>query len=301
MAWWRRNATESGERPKGGAGRRALTRGFFDDYDRFFETSQTSTQPWRLNLRHEAISVDNAAAFEGARVLDIASHDGRWSLAALRAGASHVTGIEARSELTDFAAQNLAGYGATRTLSISWSATSSLSCETSGLRWMLFCVFALLPHSRYPELWSLMGTVASSIIMDTMVTPHINEPMIRVTHEPFTREGNAVPDDFSAHDSVLTGRPTVAALRVMGSVYGYQLVSETDWPELLADNPAANGVGDYREGRRTTVGFHWWSRWARASTARPMVDSYGHSDLPPGGQLCRWSGGARQCRCEVVA
>jgi SAM-dependent methyltransferase len=257
MAWWRRNARESGERPKGGSGRRALTRGFFDDYDRFFETSQTSTQPWRLNLRHEAIFVDNAPAFEGSRVLDIASHDGRWSLAALRAGASHVTGIEARSELTDFAAQNLAGYGADPdTFNFLVGDVFAVMRDERVEVDVVLCLGFFYHTLRYPELWSLMArTGASSIIMDTMVTPHINEPMIRVARERFTREGNAVPDDFSAHDSVLTGRPTVAALRVMGSVYGYQLVSETDWPELLADNPAANAVEDYREGRRTTVRF----------------------------------------------
>ena len=56
---------------------------FFDAYPRFYETSKTSASRGRLNLRYEAIFGENADVFRGARVLDIASHDGRWSLAAL--------------------------------------------------------------------------------------------------------------------------------------------------------------------------------------------------------------------------
>ena len=85
MAWWRHDTEERADRSRARSDAVAPARGgFFDAYPRFFETSQTSTQPWRLNLRHEAIFGDNAAAFPGARVLDIASHDGRWSLAALQ-------------------------------------------------------------------------------------------------------------------------------------------------------------------------------------------------------------------------
>src|SRR5438046_1422930 len=69
---------------------------FFDQYPRFYETSQTGNVAGRLNQRHHAIFTQNADIFPGARVLDIVSHDGRYSLAALKSGASHVLGIEGR-------------------------------------------------------------------------------------------------------------------------------------------------------------------------------------------------------------
>ena len=47
---------------------------------------------------------------EGKRVLDIASHDGRWTMAAIDAGASHVLGIEARKALVDAAHATFAKY-----------------------------------------------------------------------------------------------------------------------------------------------------------------------------------------------
>src|SRR4249919_1385884 len=72
---------------------------FFDDYPRFAETSRTAASMDRLNLRYEAIFAENRDILDGARVLDIASHDGRWSLAALATGARSVVGVEARPGL----------------------------------------------------------------------------------------------------------------------------------------------------------------------------------------------------------
>ena len=84
---------------------------FFDDYPRFYETSRTAASTGRLNLRYDAIFGQNRDIFAGAKVLDIASHDGRWSLAALACGAESVIGIEARPELAAHAAENLERYG----------------------------------------------------------------------------------------------------------------------------------------------------------------------------------------------
>ena len=66
------------------------TAGFFDRYPRYLTTSDSETQMGsaRLNLRHTAIIESNLDAIRGRRILDIASHDGRWSFAALRAGAT---------------------------------------------------------------------------------------------------------------------------------------------------------------------------------------------------------------------
>ena len=46
----------------------------------------------------------------GAR-LDLASHDGRYSFAALKTGAAHVTGVEVRQTLLDRAQEAFAVYG----------------------------------------------------------------------------------------------------------------------------------------------------------------------------------------------
>ena len=84
---------------------------FFDDYPAFNETSRTAASPARLNLRHEAMIEPNRDILAGARVIDLASHDGRWSFAAHEAGAAHVTGVEARRPMVEAARRTFAGYG----------------------------------------------------------------------------------------------------------------------------------------------------------------------------------------------
>ncbi len=52
----------------------------------------------RLNRRHEFLVEPYLSELADARVLDLASHDGRWSYALSAAGAASVVGIEARSD-----------------------------------------------------------------------------------------------------------------------------------------------------------------------------------------------------------
>jgi len=88
--------------------------GFFESYPEFFSTSMTAASRNRLNLRHRALIEANETIIRGRSVLDIASHDGRWSFAALKAGARHVVGIEPRQHLVDFCHRHMARNGVPR-------------------------------------------------------------------------------------------------------------------------------------------------------------------------------------------
>ena len=81
---------------------------FAEDYPRFMEASELEPQPQRLNERYEALFASNRDIFDGARVLDLASHDGRYSFAALKTGAEHVTGVEVRESLVGKAEETFA-------------------------------------------------------------------------------------------------------------------------------------------------------------------------------------------------
>ena len=99
---------------------------FGDDYPRFIELSDLTPKPQplysrerhrgaieqrnRMNERYEAMLGSNRDILDGARVLDLASHDGRYSFAALKAGAAHVTGVEVRQSLVDRAQEAFAFY-----------------------------------------------------------------------------------------------------------------------------------------------------------------------------------------------
>jgi hypothetical protein len=87
---------------------------FFHQFPRFVETSETG--PWldRLNARYLALIHANRDRISGARVLDLASHDGRFTFAALQNGAARVVGVEHDPDLVAAARDNLELQGAAR-------------------------------------------------------------------------------------------------------------------------------------------------------------------------------------------
>ena len=133
---------------------------FGEDYPRFMEVSDLTPKPDadagderrrnrsaveqlnRMNERYEALFASNRDILDGARVLDLASHDGRYSFAAMKTGAAHVTGVEVRESLIDKALETFAFYGqdpetyrfVCGTSSTSWPGKSSTStwCCVSG-------------------------------------------------------------------------------------------------------------------------------------------------------------------------
>ncbi len=250
------------------AGERHLTGGFFDDYPRFFTTSTTAAIPWRLNLRHEAIFTEHRDVFQGSSVLDIASHDGRWSLAALKSGAGSVLGIEARDELVALAETNLGDAGAAPESYrfVAGDVFEVLAREDIKVD-VVLCLGFLYHTLRYNELWTHIRQCGPRhVIVDTLIRPEHDEPVVKLFLEPTSREGNAVGDRYSTDDHVLVGQPSLAALRLMGRAHGFELTTLSDWPALLRDNPDADGVGDYRKGKRVTALF---TRAQAASDGRP--------------------------------
>ena len=91
---------------------------FFERYDRFIRSLAEGTNSAtgfidaiRLRRRYDAIIGQNRELFRGARVLDIGSSQGFWSLAALDAGAAHVVGVDPSQKLVETSAKNFANHG----------------------------------------------------------------------------------------------------------------------------------------------------------------------------------------------
>lgn len=230
---------------------------FFDDYPRFFSTSETANQPGRLSLRYEAIFTQNAEHLRGARVLDIASHDGRWSHAALATGARHVLGVEGRPDLVEAARSNLAtyGWGEDQYDFVAGDIFETLADQPVDVD-VVLCLGFFYHTLRHNELWAGMSrTGARVVIIDTTVHTDNSEPLIRVGRERAELQWNAIADEMSHDDTVLTGRPSMKAMRMLGAAHGYRLDGTSDWAGLLRDNPDVSSVGAYRQGRRKTVRF----------------------------------------------
>lgn len=242
--------------------------GFFDGYDRFYSTSNTSPFPHRLNSRQKAIVERNVKELMGKRVLDIASHDGRWSFAALQAGATHVTGIEPRQELIDNAIETFKHYGVD---SSRYNFNQGDVFEfLKGQQFDVVLCLGFYYHTvRHAELLDLIErTGASFVVIDTEVTPFVEELDVSSGMDPRLVYGNPngiqllrdeVDDQQMAwHDSMtrngftLVGRPSRAAIKFMSDHFGYGIESFS-WSEFFAQNPhAAEFMVDYSEGWRDT-------------------------------------------------
>ena len=88
---------------------------FGDLYDRHINRLPRASRPSaayvdviRSRQLFKVIVQQNRALFENARVLELPSGDGRWGLAALDAGAAHVTCVEPLPRVADRAARTFA-------------------------------------------------------------------------------------------------------------------------------------------------------------------------------------------------
>lgn len=238
-------------------GSRVVAPGFFDQFPLFSETSPTASRQGRLNLRHQAMIGDNLDIFEGARVLDIASHDGRWSFAALQAGSASVVGLEGRPELIENANETFEKYGIdpARYRFVGGDLFHTLA-EEQGEFDVVLCLGFLYHTLRYNELFARIRQLNPKyLIIDTQVArgEHL---AIRLRVEDAAFTSNAVADDFAHEGRVLTGRPTVNGLEAMTSAYGFELERYSDWAGLLRDNPEdGSHCETYSDGTRVTARF----------------------------------------------
>jgi methyltransferase family protein len=229
---------------------------FFEQFPRFYLTSSTAPTTARLNLRYEAIFGENRDIFAGASVLDLASHDGRWSLAALANGARSVTGIEARPDLVKAATENLGEYGyeADRVRFVTGDVHEALNTQDLEAD-VVLCLGFLYHTLRYNELLhGIRRTNARYLIIDTF-SPHMMGPVpnVNVLTELADEEGKAAADRYADGPSVLVGCPNLAAIRTMLGAYGYRVERLSDWAGLLRDNPGTDNCGDYANEKRITA------------------------------------------------
>ena len=230
---------------------------FFDDYPRFLDTSSTASNQYRLNLRHQGMFGSNAAIFAGARVLDIASHDGRWSMAALQAGAAHATGVEAGPELLSAAEETFRHYEVSpdRYRFINDDIFDVLGDpQGHGIDVDVVMCLGFIYHTlRYQELFSGVRALNPRyFLVDTAVIDH-DEAMVKIRAEDVSKQSSGLDHTFTRAGRLVTGRPSVAALEILLETHGFTVTKRFDWQEFLdRDHPDAKVVDRYRDGRRVT-------------------------------------------------
>jgi hypothetical protein len=241
---------------------------FFDKFNRFYNTSQTSPFPHRLNGRYEAIIARNTNLLSGAKILDIASHDGRWTFAALQAGASYVKGIEPRQELIDNAIETFAHYeiAPARYIFKCGDVFDLLADESFDV---VLCLGFFYHTIRHAELLDrIERTGARFVIIDTEVTPTSDELPITTTddprlifnnpygiqllRDPVSNQQMACHDSLTRDGFTLVGRPSRAAVQYLSNHFGYSCTNY-DWHSHFIRNPErASSMHDYCQGWRDT-------------------------------------------------
>lgn len=188
-------------------------------------------------------------------MLDIASHDGRWSFAALQAGAAHVTGVEGRPELVEAAKETFAAKGIDpgRHTMIAGDVHDVLTAGVGEMD-VVMCLGFLYHTLRYPELLTgIRATGARKVIVDCKVIPRVNRPMVRLLANPVGVQSMAVEDRYSHDGKTLVGMPSERAIEMMLGVFGFEVTSRPDWPRLIAEHPEIGRIGTYASGERVTM------------------------------------------------
>lgn len=234
----------------------------FSRYPQFLETSPVGNWPARLDARYEVIIEANRDRLKGARVLDIASHDGRWTFAALDAGAAHVTGIEVRPEMAKAAEKNLASLGVS---SSRYEFKVGDIFERAGVFRagfdVVLCLGFLYHTARHAESLQLIrDTNASLAVIDTgIITQQGNFCAIRREIVNHPAMGHSATGVYDGH--ILVALPSKGALTMMLRHFGYG-VRIVDWSKVITrrgvhfdmDKPLGpnNPLGDYARGFRST-------------------------------------------------
>jgi len=206
-------------------------RGFFDSYPRFFTTSATKAQPDRLNQRHRALIESNRAIIDGQRVLDIASHDGRWSFAAHKAGARYVLGIEAREHLVDAARTNMTEYGVPQgqVEFMQGDALADLDRLEAGSFDTVFC-FGFFYHTidHMPLLRKIARLRPRHLIIDTLISVSPAN-VVEIKEEKVELESNGAVGEPGAPAFSVIGKPSRSALDLMLQAADFQPPRYYDW------------------------------------------------------------------------
>jgi SAM-dependent methyltransferase len=215
---------------------------FFDDYPRFLETSKTGPSLDRLNARYTGLIHQNRHLLDGATVLDLASHDGRFSFAALQNGAERVVGIEVDSSLVTHAYENLATYGVSPDRYEFVQRDMFRHFDDLDQFDVVFC-FGIFYHinDHMQLLTNIAGVEPRWLIVDTNISQL--EGAVIELRSPV----GASPPPPGSH---LEGYPTRLALEVMLSSFGWES-QYLDWARsgLLT----SSSMNDYRDGMRISV------------------------------------------------
>lgn len=208
---------------------------------------------YRLNTRHRFCVEDMRPYFKAKRVLDLASHDGRWAYSYAAAGAREVIGVEGRQELVEAFETFPSGPAKDKVKLVIDDAVTFLNWlneagETFDFVAILGFYYHTMEHFRILQQSRRLG--ARHIVIDSEFIMSDN-PIIQMAQEATDKTSNAIAS-IEGQVSNVIGIPSVGALERMADVLGYD-VFWSRWEDV--PEAEREGLGDYfrnhRKCRRT--------------------------------------------------
>lgn len=210
----------------------------------FLDSSNVSAYPTRLSWRAEILINRQKSAFAGKKVLDLASHDGRFSYAALAAGATYVVGVEGRQKHVDHAFSNLAmlGYDRSRCQFICSNLVDYLRTVEPGSFDTVLC-FGVMSHliEHVEVIREIRRINPSCFILDTAVARE--QRNTRERHRNF-RVNHFVRTAQLGHPAITRWQRLRSWLRAMTTDPGYR----TGTMVFLYENYQADGATIAKDG-----------------------------------------------------
>jgi predicted RNA methylase len=197
----------------------------------------------RLNSRYVTFIAPNKEKYRGKRVLDLASHDGRWSFAALKAGAAHVTGIEYRQDTIDKSRYIIKDDLRDSVRFIQGDIFEQLQkLLDAGEKFDVVQCFGIFYHVMdHHRLLRMMTSCGADLItIDTSLIDS-DEPIIKLKAEPVERFLNAAPV-YDGQESALVGVVSRKGIEMLAEDVGYKVRYE---PWLRENYPVRDGLWDY--------------------------------------------------------
>lgn len=202
---------------------------FIDDLPHYVEGGPASK---RMNRRHDFLIKDFAEDIAGAKVLDLASHDGRWCYAFAGAGAASVVGIEARphlvAEFPDYPDPALRGKVDLRVGDLFDGIRSEIAKgETYDVVSVLGILYHIMDHFSLFQL--LRELKPKLVIVDSEFVLRDNAT-IQLIYERTDNILNAAPQ-YSGQKRALKGVPTFSAMEMIAESLNYD-IDWSDWTRV---------------------------------------------------------------------
>ncbi len=216
---------------------------FFDFVDRIPGYADSGTNADRMNKRHAMLIAPFADHLNGARVLDLGAHDGRWAYALAGAGAGEVVAIEGRQSAIDrFALLPDAPFKSRVSMRQGdlWDAVEGFVAqgETFDVVALFGIYYHIMDHFRLLKLIQQLG--AKLVLVDSEFALG-HGATITLVMEDTGKASNATPQ-VEGQARAVVGIPSFTAMERMAEAVGYDCHWDNTQKRFAEDRA---GLGDY--------------------------------------------------------